>query len=424
MATTTSDPFLLDNKSFFTKTNEEEETSTITRTGIKGLTQTEKEVAGSYYNAALDEIDYAKIYNLEFGSDFISKLGASDEWMTEALTNPMYKDAFKKATGKNSSNVSFAALSETDKNWSPTAINKDANGASTTSSSGRSSGVLYYPLNRDQKSFDYLKVQAIEYVANEFGGGADGTGGITRDADERMGTNSVGTVFLPMQPGLAEASSVSWGDSTINALEAAAANIAGKTVGGAAEGGAAMLAGLATGSKEAFTKAFGEGGINPDDVATFFAGQAIGKNDLMARTSGKVMNNNLELLFSGPQLRSFAYTYKFTPREEREATMVRNIIRFFKKNMSAKRDKSGSIFLESPNVFRLQYMFKNGGQHPFLNKIKLCALRSFDVQYTPDGSYMTYDDGSMTSYQVSLNFGELNPIYASDYDESTNDMGY
>ena len=136
------------------------------------------------------------------------------------------------------------------------------------------------------------------------------------------------------------------------------------------------------------------------------------------------MNNNLELLFSGPQLRSFAYTYKFTPREEREATMVRNIIRFFKKNMSAKRDKSGDIFLKSPNVFRLKYMFKEGGQHPFLNKIKLCALRSFDVQYTPDGSYMTYDDGSMTSYQVSLNFGELNPIFANDYDESTNDMGY
>ena len=137
---------------------------------------------------------------------------------------------------------------ETDKNWSPTSINKDANGAPTTSSSGRSSGILYYPLNIDQKAYDFLKVSAVEYVPNKFGSG----GGITRDADERMGTKTLGTVFLPMQPGLAEASSVSWGDSTINALEAAAANIAGKTVGGAAEGGAAMLAGLMSGSKEAF----------------------------------------------------------------------------------------------------------------------------------------------------------------------------
>ena len=45
------------------------------------------------------------------------------------------------------------------------------------------------------------------------------------------------------------------------------------------------------------------------------------------------------------------------------------------------------------------------------------------VDYTPDGSYMTYDDGSMTSYNVNMTFGELNPIYAEDFDNS-NDMGF
>ena len=135
------------------------------------------------------------------------------------------------------------------------------------------------------------------------------------------------------------------------------------------------------------------------------------------------MNPNLELLFTGPALRSFAYSYKFTPREDAEARMVRKIIRFFKKHMAAKKSES-NIFLKSPDVFKLKYIFKGGGQHPYLNKIKTCALRSFDVQYTPDGSYMTYGDGSMTSYQVSLNFGELNPIYDKDYDGSENDMGY
>tara|TARA_B100001250_G_scaffold58306_1_gene45292 strand:- start:953 stop:1066 length:114 start_codon:yes stop_codon:yes gene_type:complete len=37
---------------------------------------------------------------------------------------------------------------------------------------------------------------------------------------------------------------------------------------------------------------------------------------------------------------------------------------------------------------------------------------------------MTYDDGSMTSYTVGMSFGELNPIYNDDIDESSNDMGY
>ena len=75
-----------------------------TSTGA-ALTQTEKEIAGSYYNAVDDEIDYAKIYNLNYGANFMSKLGASDEWMGIALTDPTYKDVFKKATGKNSPNI-------------------------------------------------------------------------------------------------------------------------------------------------------------------------------------------------------------------------------------------------------------------------------------------------------------------------------
>ena len=184
---TTSDPFLLGQLSFAAETAADGLTATIKRTGIKAITQEEINIAGDYYNSTLNEIDYAKIYNLDYGSDFLSKLGASDQWMGTALTDPMYKDAFKKATGKNSPNISFAALSETDKNWSPTSINKDANGAPTTSSSGRSSGVHYYPLNIDQKAYDFLKVSAVEYVPNKFGSG----GGITRDADERMGTKTL-----------------------------------------------------------------------------------------------------------------------------------------------------------------------------------------------------------------------------------------
>ena len=54
----------------------------------------------------------------------------------------------------------------------------------------------------------------------------------------------------------------------------------------------------------------------------------------------------------------------------------------------------------------------------------MCALQNFTIDYTPAGSYMTYDDGSMTSYNVSLSFGELNPIYDTDFDNSDNDMGF
>ena len=82
------------------------------------------------------------------------------------------------------------------------------------------------------------------------------------------------------------------------------------------------------------------------------------------------------------------------------------------------------MFLESPHVFKLKYIFKNGDQHPFLNKIKTCACTNFTVQYAPDGSYMTYDDGSMTSYTCSMTFQELNPIFEDEIEMSSNDMGF
>tara|TARA_R100001594_G_scaffold26749_1_gene51449 strand:+ start:183 stop:1418 length:1236 start_codon:yes stop_codon:yes gene_type:complete len=410
--TVTSDQFLLDGKSFVTKTDDNTATVVRTPTGA-ALTQTEKEVAGSYYNAVLDEIDYAKIYNLDFGADFIGKLGASDEWMAKALTDKTYKDVFKKATELNSPNITFADVVDPNDRWQSTPINRSANNKSTDRG-GKFIG--RYPLNKDRKKFDFLQVTAKKYKPNSFAGAE----GMVQDADDRN-MASVGSVYLPMQPGLAESSNVNWGGETLNALEAAAANIAGSTITGAGEGliEAGMNAGMAT--KDAFKTIFGEGGVDSKDVAAYFAGQAVGKN-VFTRTTGKIMNPNLELLFSGPNLRTFNYNYQFTPREDREAKEIRSIIKFFKKNMAPIR--KGKLFLESPNVFKLKYIFKNGGQHPFLNKIKLCALQSFNVQYTPDGSYMTYDDGSMTSYTASMTFQELNPIYSDEIEMSSNDMGF
>ena len=51
-------------------------------------------------------------------------------------------------------------------------------------------------------------------------------------------------------------------------------------------------------------------------------------------------------------------------------------------------------------------------------------MTSFNVNYTPDGSYSTYHGGSMTSYALNMTFGELQPIYAGDNVDDTNDMGF
>ena len=426
MAVITSDPFLLGDKSFVTKTDGN--TSVVTRISKgKALTETEIEEAGDFYNEALGEIDYAEIYNLDYGANFLNKKGASDEWMGTALTDPMYKDIFKKATGKNSANISFISP-ETLNSFAAPSNNTDANGKSNLNRGG---SILRYPKNVDKKNYDFLKVCAYEYKPREFtskDSKGDYNNSLTGDYEEREAANTVRkakgahTVYLPMEPqGLAEGNTSNWGENRLNAITAGFANIAGGAVAGAEDGAAAAAkkfmeasAGTADTLKEA---------LKPDQVAAYFAGKAVGNEGVFTRATGKVMNNNLELLFSGPSLRTFNYNFRFTPRDKSEANEIRSIIKFFKAAMAPKRSKK-KMFLESPHVFKLKYIFKNGDQHPFLNKIKTCACTSFNVQYAPDGSYMTYDDGSMTSYTVSLSFGELNPIYAEDIKEDEPHMGY
>ena len=414
MAVITSDPILIDGLSFVTKT--EGNSAKVVRIAAgKSISQAEKEIAGDFYNSDLDEINYAEIFNLDFGANYLNKLGASDEWMSTALGSKIYKNAFKKATGKDGPNLSFASIAENNLTWDSTPLNTDANGRSIRNQIGSGKFIGRYPLNKDRKQFDYLQVTAKKYEPARI----SDPGGLTQEAEDRN-METVGSVFLPMQPGLAEGNSVSWNNSEISPIDAALANVSGATIEGASKGGDEAIKKAMDAAKGGFRDLQG---VTKDEVAAYFAGKATGKN-IFTRSTGKMLNPNLELLFNAPTLRTFNYTYRFTPREEKESDGVRQIIKFFKKQMAPKRQKSGKLFLESPNVFKLKYFFKNGREHPFLNKIKICALRSMDVQYTPDGSYMTYEDGSMTSYQMSLNFGELNPIYADEIDMSSNDMGF
>jgi len=279
--------------------------------------------------------------------------------------------------------------------------------------------ILKYPLH-ESKGYDYLKINILEYVPSGIPQLSDANLG-TLDVEQRK-TSILGTIFLPMQPGISDSASSSWNEDNLNPVQAAIGGLAGNIInaGGAID--------IKRGLEELQRAAGGAQSIiqnNPilgQFIDNYFAQQIVGSN-LFARSTGAVINPNLELLFNGPKMRTFNYNYRFTPRDDKEAKVVRSIIKALKKNSLPKKDPNG-LFLKTPNVFKLKYVFgKNGKEeeHPYLNKIKVCALTDMNVNYTPDGSYSTYNDGSMTSYTVSLSFSELNPIYYDDFDDNSID---
>lgn len=295
--------------------------------------------------------------------------------------------------------------------------------------------VFRYPRKQSKEStFDYLKIDVVEYVRSSLISSDSNSLALARPS-QRLGT-SLATVILPMQPNISDSNGVSWNEDQLNAIQGAFASVAYGSIGraGQIQDFPDFMNWLkSTGSN--LTSTLGNLANDPGMkslIAGYFAGQAVGTN-VIGRATGAVINNNLELLFHGPKLRSFRYSYKFTPRDKEEAEEVRGIIKLFKREMAPSLSDTG-LFLQTPNVFRLKYIYNGdrgeaGNEHPYLNLIKPCALTNFSVNYTPDGTYMTYaDGGSMTSYQVDMEFSELEPIYKNDYDpkisSETPGMGY
>lgn len=242
----------------------------------------------------------------------------------------------------------------------------------------------------------------------------------------------IGVTKMPIPNNLSFSNGVSWGDSKLNSIQAAAFFSAfggitktigeGDITGGIGELGkdlSNLLAGIKDGGL-----ASGE----PANLAlsSFLAQFALGRaginvdgNAALTRGTGAAINPNLELLFNGPKLRNFTFAFQFAPNDELDASIMRRIQKFFKMGMSPVRNSDNLLFLGSPNVFRLRYRTQEDTRIKGLPMHKICALTQCEINYAPDNVYQSYEDSSAGSSPVrtvmTMNFTELTPIFQDDY---------
>ena len=274
----------------------------------------------------------------------------------------------------------------------------------------RSFGNHIYPLDLGKTKQDVIKFTMLEYVPKDFN--QSGQFGFSdRDTFRSGKRDPIGTVILPIPGGITDSNSVEWSGQRMDAIQAGLANFALNTI----EKGEEGAKGSITNITDAIKANAGEG---KTAIAGMLAGAATGTGgQLIARTTGAVINPNLELLFSGPALRTFSFQFKMNAREADESKEIVKIIRFFKQGSAAQRSTS-QLFLKSPHTFGIQYLHRGPGdnnENRFMGRIKECALQSIGVNYTPENNYATFDDGAMVSYQVTLNFSELEPIFNDDF---------
>jgi len=324
-------------------------------------------------------------------------------------------------------------------------------------------GVLQYPssahyISRGRPAQDHMKIDMFQYKApqkeylKDLGKKPSEDATTTEETDDdntqregyglfsdtlfgglQRGSNIkkyLGTVKMPVPNQLRTANGVSWGEGRANAFEAASFFGAFSAIRNVISGDNSLGDIISSGASNMtqLIKGFAAGAGT--DANTLLASQAsraalasININtdpaQFITRAQGRAINPNLELLFAGPKLRSFQFTFQFAPQNRDDASVTRKIMRFFKQGMLPSRATSSDLFLMSPNIFRLAFM--NGQQKiRSLNSFKLCALTTCQVDFTPDGLYQAYDDPAVISQPVrssmTLGFTELTPIFHDDYD--------
>ena len=307
---------------------------------------------------------------------------------------------------------------------------------------------MMYPLDLNFKQ-DHFKITKYAYVRRNVNQSKSNRGAYVQDENPSKkdirhsksykegnvagdgvinSSKPLGSIFLPM-PKATDVNGVEWGKSelTISGL--------------AALGGANMLTNggkfLARTdeemkndkeAREQLVKLREKDGSGGSEMISALYTQSMSKlagtvfgveldvDTVLARQGGRVLNPNAEMLFQGPVIRDFAFSFLMIARSQKEGETIRKILRFLKVGMAPKFRTT--TYLKSPDVFTLEY--KNGkGQDDLLKTVNQfnpggLALTTMNVDYAPNGYWSAYRDSQPVILKMDLNFTELRPIYEGD----------
>lgn len=307
-------------------------------------------------------------------------------------------------------------------------------------------GILKYPLDLDLSVQDHLQISIYKYVP------AKALPSINNDPAQgrfarAAGRNSkfLDSIVLPVPNAIRDSNSVDWGagkfSSAVGSLsQGVLAGLFGSEtgpvtgVGDLAERITQGAAGLVGGTTQGLSEVVSSGYIRKSTVLRGIAqaaqqlGVSVDVSQVLTRLGGVVENPNLELLFSGPSLRTFDLQVRLTPRSAFESARIRRIIRTLKQHSAVKKgaalkgiddpSKVSNLLLGTPDVFILKYL-RPGGKEEIkgVMKAKTCALTSIQVDYTGEAgrwAAYSYDSQPITTV-LTLSFAELVPIYDIDY---------
>lgn len=222
--------------------------------------------------------------------------------------------------------------------------------------------------------------------------------------------------------GTAAATASNNGGALTQVLRGAAQSSSGRT-------GNAYLDLILQGFGNELGQALGNIGGGVGAAAAGFAAGPLGNKDrnylvpflrTFASVTGYALNPVIEVLYNQPNLRTFNFDFIFTPRSEREADIVWKIIYEFRRHSAPEFAQNflglgalGGLILIPPSEFDITFLRKTTAgfiENTNIPRMSTCVLSNVQVDYSPQGQFVTFEDGMPIQIAMRLSFIELNVI--------------
>lgn len=189
--------------------------------------------------------------------------------------------------------------------------------------------------------------------------------------------------------------------------------------GAAMEGGMGMAESMVRGVGSFVTGLTGGSGADVAKLAGIQLASKFGTFAAEAQAAQKLaggvtLNPNSRVLFKQPNIREFAFAFKFVARSQREAKEIKDIIKFLRTELYpstiniASGDTEISLGYRFPNKFAITFEYE-GAEMPGLSQIQDCYLRDVSTTYNTSSMAM-HSDGHFLEVDMTLNFQETRAL--------------
>jgi hypothetical protein len=171
---------------------------------------------------------------------------------------------------------------------------------------------------------------------------------------------------------------------------------AGKSIAESGSGDKGFLANLVGAKGE---KAIGAALPFAEGALTSF----LGDRELATSAFGVIVNPQIDVLYTSPELRTFSFEFLMAPRSVKEADEVARIVYLFKFHAAPEILNDGTGFgryFVPPSEFDIKFSVDT------LGMISTCVLEDLTVDYAPNGTAFYGNDAPVFT-RMTLRFREL-----------------